>query len=392
MNTCKLDYSSNFIAFPKRLKVYPGCCASITVLESIILAFLTVLLVLSTTAFADKKIVPVIPAVAKLEADVEEIPLSGSVFPWRKSALSPQVDGLVVEILIDDGDQVKKGALLIRLDSTIAKLNTQQAKAALGESQANYQESLRRRNEAAKLVQDRHVAATAYKALVAETRMKQAVQERLSAEYRRAVEIAKRYRILAPFDGIVGTVSIELGQWVESGEVVVKLFDIETLKIRAPVPQRYFSTINKDTSVTVRFDALSDQTFEAGVSRKIPIGNPATRTFPVRIDLTNPDHRIAPGMSARILFHIQGSNPTPVLTVPRDAVIVAPDRSESVWKISENQSGFTVKPVAVETGRFFRESVEITRGSISIGDRVVVRGNEILKPGQKVQLLNNLAD
>ena len=79
---------------------------------------------------------------------------------------------------------------------------------------------------------------------------------------------------------------------MESGEVSINLFDIETLKIRVPVPQRYFSTIDTNTPVTLRFDALPDQTFEASVSRKIPIGNPTARTFPVRIDLANPGHWI----------------------------------------------------------------------------------------------------
>lgn len=342
---------------------------------------------LSTPALADKEIPPVVPAKAKFEAAVEEIPLSGSAFPWRESALSPQVDGLVLEIFIDDGDEVKKGELLIRLDSTIADLNSLQAKAALGEAKASYRESVRQRDEASKLVEDRHVAATAYKALVAETNMKQAVVARLKAEYERAAEISRRYKIVAPFDGIVGNVLVEIGQWVESGEVAINLFDIETLKIRVQVPQRRFSSIGVDTPAILRFDALPGTDIEASVSRKIPIGNPSARTFPVRIDLANRNHKIAPGMSAQILFQINRSEKAPVLTVPRDALMIAPDGSKSIWKTIPGKSNHTVISVPITTGRFFRDSVEVTGGSIKAGDQVVVRGNEILKSGQKVRLL-----
>ncbi|MGR9107784.1 MAG: efflux RND transporter periplasmic adaptor subunit, partial [Gammaproteobacteria bacterium] len=106
----------------------------------------------------------------------------------------------------------------------------------------------------------------------------------------------------------------------------------------------------------------------------------------------NPGYRISPGMSAKILFRIHEADHTPVLTVPQDALVTAPDGSESVWKVAGEEKGFVVNPVAVTTGRHFDGSVEITAGSIGAGDRLVVRGNEILKSGQQVHLLDQAAD
>ena len=358
-----------------------------TIAIRIVDAIVLILTMLSTPAIAAQDAVsPVVSATARLESVVEKIPLSGSAFPWKESSLSTQVDGLVVEVLVDDGDRVKKGQLLVRLDNTIANLNTRQAKSAMDEAETAYAEAVRQRDDAKSLVGKRHIAKTAYESLIAESKMKRAVRERLKAEYRRASELADQYRILAPFDGIVGTVAVEVGQWVESGDAVVRLFDIDTLKIRVPVPQRYFASVEPGTPVTVRFDALPDQSFEANVSRKIPIGTQDARTFPVRIDFPNPTHRIAPGMSAKVLFQIDGSHARKGVTIPRDALVSAPDGSESVWKINRTDAGFTVSKVAVQTGRFFDESVEITSGSINPGDSVVVRGNEILKSGQRVEL------
>lgn len=350
-------------------------------------AFLPILYQLAALADDRDKLPPVVTATAKRETVSEEIPLTGSAFPWRESSLSAEVDGLVLEVLVDDGDRVRKGDLLIRLDDTLARLNTEQAEAALAESLASYEESLRQLDEAAKLIEKRHIAETTYKALIADSKVKRATVDRLTAEYRRTAEIASRYRIAAPFDGIIGTRPVEIGQWTETGQAVINLFEIEKLKIRVPVPQRYYALIQPGTPVLIRFDALTEQTFEAFVSRKIPIADSDARTFPVRIDLANPDYWIAPGMSAKVLFQIQGPGDISVLTVPRDAVVTAPDGTESVWKISRGEAGFTVAAVPVRTGRLFDQSVEIVDGSIDTGDPVVVRGNEILQDGQKVRVL-----
>ena len=346
------------------------------------------LLICINTVQAKDESVPVRIGVVESKPVLEEIPLTGTATPRRESALSPEVDGLVSEILVDDGDAVKRGDVLIKLDRVIADLSAQQAGAALAEGRERWREAVRQRDEAKKLVAKHHVAETAYKALVADAQMKKAAMQRLAADYQRMLKRSERFTIRAPFGGIIGIISVEVGQWVETGNAMLGLYDIEGLRIRAAVPQRYFSVVHTGTPVKLSFDALPGQVFKLSVSKKTPIGNPADRTFPVRIDMPNHDRIIAPGMSVRVTFLVGRDAPSPAILVPTDAVVNAVDGAKTVWRIVGSLDHATVVPVAITTGRSYGTTIAVNSGSIKPGDRVVIRGNESLKPGQRVHILN----
>ena len=76
--------------------------------------------------------------------------------------------------------------------------------------------------------------------------------------------------------------------------------------------------------------------------------------------------------------------------VPQDAVVRKPDGSESIWVLQPEGGSLTARQVQVRTGRSYRENIEITAGEVQAGDRVVVRGNEILRPGQRVEIKEEL--
>jgi RND family efflux transporter MFP subunit len=160
--------------------------------------------------------------------------------------------------------------------------------------------------------------------------------------------------------------------------------EIKYLRIEAPVPQFYFSRVKPGTRVAIRFDALPDQLFEAAVTATIPVSDTAARTFPVRIDLTNDQGLLAPGMSARVVVQIDDDAGRTALIVPQDAVVRRPDGTETVWAI-EVEDGITkAAPREIKTGRVYHDNVEVLSGDLEPGTRVVVRGNEILRPGQPV--------
>ncbi len=343
-------------------------------------------LILIDSVRADDKEIPVKISLVESNRLVDKIPLTGSATPQRQSLISPEVDGLIVRVLVDDGDEVVQGQELVKLDNVIADIEVDQAAAALAEGREAWREAVRQRDESAKLVSKRHVAETTYKALIADAQMKKAVLTKLNAEHRRALESSKRFVIRAPFDGVVGNTLVELGQWVDTGDAILELYDISVLRVRVEVPQRYFSLINVGTPVQLTFDALPKQTFDATVSKKIPIANATGRTFPVRIDVANSNRSIAPGMSVRVNFLIGDQVVAPVVMVPRDAVVKSADGSEIVWRVSSKSGNKIVNPVRIKIGRWYQSSVEIVDGSINPGDQVVIRGNEILKPGQRVRL------
>lgn len=338
--------------------------------------------------YGDEQIVPVAVGVVEKTAIDQEVPLSGSVLARRRSELSSEVDALVAAVPVEEGDVVKRGAVLVRLDAALAELEALTAAAALEEARSRYKEAIRQRDEAARLVSKKFVAETDYKAKISEADTALAAINRLAAEYRRRAELVKRHLIRAPFDGVIANKEVEVGEWAEAGSPLLELVEIDRLRIDVPVPQRYFARIHRDSPVRLRFDAFPGRVFEATVTFKIPVGHPAARTFPVRIEIENRGRLIAPGMSARVVFLLKPNERVEAaLMLPRDAIVRLPDGTERVWRVESDKGTARVEAVDVVTGRSFGALVEMKSGALTQGDRIVVRGNESLKPGQSVRIV-----
>ncbi len=352
-------------------------------------SILAVLSLWVSFAVAQERRAPVTVATAELGPLFQEVSLTGTATARRVSKLSPRVDGLVAEMLIDAGDMVQKGEVLVRLDKDLADIELASARAALDEAEAQLKEATRQRDEAAELVAKKHIPETTYESTIAQVEINEAAVKRLQAEYRRQQEIVERHIIRAPFDGVVGAKLVEVGEWVQTGTPVIELVEIDTLRVDVPVPQHYFRQVEIGTPATVRFDALPDRTFEAQVTMKVPVSNPAARTFPVRIEMDNRARLKAPGMSARVTLLMREEGAADALKVPRDAVVRLPDGSQTVWLITDKDGVPSATPVVVRTGRSAGNSIEILGKALNPSDRIVVRGNENLQPGQPVRIIDD---
>ncbi len=317
-----------------------------------------------------------------------EIPLSGSVVSRRVSLLSSKVDGSVAEMLVEAGDEVSAGAPLVRLDRVMAEIELSSAQSRADEARARLKEAGRQRDETQRLVNSKHIAKSALEEARAAVEINTAAVQRLRAEVRGYQETLSRHEVTAPFDGVVSRKLVEVGQWVETSTALLELVAIRRLRVDVQVPQHYFAQIGPGTPVTMRLDSLPGRVFDAAVTRKIPVGHTSARTFPVHIELANDERLIAPGMSARVRLRLNQAAES--LLLPRDAVIKGPDGSESVWVLAEEDGVETANRIDVKTGLAARDLVEVTAEALAVGDRVVVRGNEILRPGQPVRVTETL--
>ena len=341
---------------------------------------------LSSVCLAQDQPIPVSVVVVEMAPVYDEIPLTGSVTARRVSRISPRVEGFVLEMLADEGDQVEAGASLAGLDPVLAEIGLERVKAQVAEANAELSEARRQRDEASELLKKKHISQTSFESRQAEVKIKSAVLSRLQAELRRQGEILDRHAITAPFSGVLTVKQVEVGQWVDTTTTMFELVEIDVLRIDVPVPQIYFPRVSVGTPVSIRFDAYPQRLFDASVTMKIPSGNASTRTFPIRIEMKNQDMLIAPGMSARVRVRLQASAESKL--VSRDALIRKPDGSEAVWLIQEQNKVLNAHSVTVTSGRAFRDKLEIVSSEIEVGDRIVTRGNEILQEGQQVRLVS----
>ena len=351
---------------------------------------LVISFLLCSNVFAQDTVTPVSVVTAITGSLEEEVPLTGTVTSIRTSQISPKEEGYIESLLVDEGDIVKKGDPILHFDRQLADTEIARVSAQLAEAKARVKEYERQRNEAAELVKKKSIASTVYEAAAAQVEINAAVVKRLEAELNRQQIIANRHTLYAPFDGVITAKMVEIGQWVDTNTALFELTELNPLRIEVPVPQFYFNKIKVGTPVKIKYDAIPNREFVAEVTTKVPVSSQTTRTFPVMIKIDNAEQFIAPGMSARVTFQLTERNTAKSILLPRDAIVQKPDGSKSVWLVDNQQGVSRVNPVEVKTGKASLNYIEIAQGNIRTGDRVVVKGNELLQPGQTVNILEEL--
>ena len=191
--------------------------------------------------------------------------------------------------------------------------------------------------------------------------------------------------VRAPFAGVVSDKLVEAGAWLSPGDAVLTLVEVDRVRIEAPLPQAWLGHVRAGTPARLRLDRADAEPVPVEVTRVIGVGSRATRTFPLQIDLPNDSLGAAPGMSADLTLQIGGGG-SPVLAVPADALVRRPDGSTLLWRVGGADGKTVAEPVPVQVGRNFGGQLEVS-GALEAGDRVVLEGNERLRPGQAVRLL-----
>jgi RND family efflux transporter MFP subunit len=328
---------------------------------------------------------PVTAATAEMRPIVNMVRLSGTVVSTRAAGVSTAVAGLVEAVKVDLGDRVGEGDTLIELDRALALQDVRRAEAALSEAEARLADENRRLRVAERLIKRGNVPQNELEARQAEARIATAAVERLKAEAARERERLRRHTIYAPFSGVVARKVTEAGEWVSPGETVVELVSTDNLRVDIPVPQNYYPQLAAEAPVEVEFDALPGTAFKAERAALVPVSDPRARTFTLRVRLAESDAPLTPGMSARVALHLATGEEG--IVVPRDAVIRHPDGRVTVWVLQEEGARISVTERRVELGRGFDGLVHVLIG-VSAGERVVVRGNESLRQGQRVRVLD----
>lgn len=329
-------------------------------------------------------------AQAREDELVNEIPVSGSVSASQIAQLSAQVAGLVQRIHVEAGDQVSTGTLLIELDSELAEIAVQSARASASSSREAQSDSRRRLEEAQALVARNNIAASEVRSLESQVKVSAAAMQVADAQVRQREAELQRHRIEVPFDGTLSRKLVEVGEWVTPGTALLELVSTERLWIDFPLPQRFYPLVEDSASLEIRFDAHPQRSFAGKVINKVPLSSSEARTFMLRTRLDESDAPLLiPGMSANATLRLSAKRQGVV--VDRDALRRYPDGRVSVWVVEEpdaDHEEHKVREQQVEVGLSFAGMVEISSG-LEAGSTIVTRGNETLRDGQSVQIISS---
>ena len=186
-----------------------------------------------------------------------------------------------------------------------------------------------------------------------------------------------RTMILAPFDGVVVERLMTPGERVDEGSNVVRLVDQGHLEVIARAPLEYYGYVERGQLLDLR---AGTQTAFGLVRTVVAVGDENTHQFELRLDLEGSPFPV--GKTLRV--SIPTSDAREVLTVPRDALVLRPE-GQSIFVVDANNQAQQVR-VTVGVGQ--GDDIEIL-GAVSPGDRVVIRGNERLQPGQDVTVMDS---
>jgi RND family efflux transporter MFP subunit len=305
---------------------------------------------------------------------------SGEVRPRIESRLGFRVGGKIIARKVDVGATVKRGQVLMQLDPQDLQLAQAQASAGLKAAESNYQlakaelsryQDLREKNFVSQAVLDSK--NTAY--LAARASYDQAV-----ATYRNQSNMAGYATLVADADGVVAGIDAEVGQVVAPGMPVLRLAQAGEKEIVIGIPEDKVDTLRRVSDVKVHIWAMPDAVFAGKIREIAPMADPATRTYTARIAIPDAPAGVKLGMTAYVTF--ASASPQAMLRLPMTAIFQHKSGS-AVWAVENG----AVKLVPVQLAGPAGNDLLIA-GGLTPGQTVVTAGVNLLKPGQKVKILN----
>ncbi|MDG1760753.1 MAG: efflux RND transporter periplasmic adaptor subunit [Flavobacteriaceae bacterium] len=284
----------------------------------------------------------------------------------QNMVLMPEFSGRVLKILTKEGERVQKGQVLAVIDDGGLKeqLEVLQSQFLLSKTLFSRQERLWKQNIGSEI--EYLQAKTAYEA---QLKSKEQLENKLD-----------KTRVRAPFSGIVDHVIIEEGNLVAPGQSpLFRIINFKNMYVYANVPEKYLTTINKNTKATIEIPVL-DSKFEAKVSKKGNNINTGNRSFRVEVKVPNSLENISPNLNAKM--HLNDYSNTNALMVPQSVVSENASNQEYVFIAVDNKA----LQVFVETGRTQGKWIEIVSG-LQPGMRVIEEGARFVRNQQPIKII-----
>ncbi|WP_432737692.1 efflux RND transporter periplasmic adaptor subunit [Maridesulfovibrio sp. FT414] len=301
----------------------------------------------------------------------------GTVYFSEVSDVASEVSGKIVRVEVEEGDIVKKGAVLIQLSSDLLNTEIRAAQSAYAEAKANYDLAKRDDRRITQLyksgsVHEGEYDSKRFKAIAMESELASS-QSKL---HRLQIQLEKK-TIRAPFDGVVIKRDVYLGEWLAVGAEVAKLGMNTSYDVVVNVPQEVSQVVKPGLEVGIN---VGGKDYTGKVFAVIPRGDVASRTFPIKIRV-NGDSGLAQGMEARVSLPSGLASETVV--VPRDAVITLRGTT-MVIAVVEGKA----QPIPVQVIGYKGMSAGVRGQGLKPGMDIVTKGNERLRPGQPVVIDN----
>lgn len=315
---------------------------------------------------ATPAVVPIEIAQAELGTAARFIEATGTVEPLRTIGINGQLSGALLQVLVQEGDRVRQGTVLARIDSRELEAQLASAEASLTVAKSAAERSQQ-------LHEQRIVTVAEYERDQAAYTAARATRDQLKTRLGYSV-------VRSPIDGVVLNKRVEAGDIVSPQARLFTIGEVSTLVVRVPISELDVTGLRAGDTVAVGLDALPGQVLDGRIRRIFPSADTLTRLVPVEVALSGATaRRVRPGFLARVRFQLDPR--TGVIMVPA-AALVDDNSGSAVFLVN----GEHVSRRSVQRGGTFQGRVEIVQGLVP-GDTVAVAGNNLLRDGSEVRVV-----
>jgi len=301
---------------------------------------------------------------------------SGTVVTHNDSKIAAEISGRL-NSLVELGSKVKKNQIIAQIDNRRLKLQRieEQAKVEIAQATLTFERSEVSRKKS--LINKKLVSQTELDETLAKRDIAQGNLSAAKARLAQTEQDLDYTKLKAPFDGIIAQRLSNEGEYVDSGNAIVRIVETANTEASIFAPLTAYQYLKKSRTLAVRSPL---GTGLANIKVLIPVADTRSHLMEVRLDMSTFDWPIGLNITAAVAV----GESKEVLAVPRDALVLRRN-SISIFRINEKN---TAQQIDVSIGMGEGEWVEVS-GDISEGDRIVIRGAERLRTGQTVNIKSN---
>jgi membrane fusion protein (multidrug efflux system) len=301
-------------------------------------------------------------AAVEVAPAVERAELIGSLRAQEQVTIAPELAGRIARIHAEEGQPVAAGALLFTLDQALLQAELAEREATVALSQRNF-------DRAKEMSSKRLIAQSDFDQAASTLNVARATLQSIRVRL-------DKTELRAPFAGILGLRTVSTGEYVNAGQRLASLAQIDPIKLDVQVPERYVGRLAVAQPVQAQIDALGALVITGELIAIDPVVDPVSRTVAVRASFPNPDGALKPGMFARVGIELARNDQG--LWIPEQALV--PGVGDTiVYRVIDGRAVAT----PVTTGLRQPGKVQITSG-LSAADRVVSAGQIKIGDGAPV--------
>jgi membrane fusion protein (multidrug efflux system) len=317
--------------------------------------------------------IPVEVQALSYESFKHYIQVSGTAEAVNEAYISPEMAGQLREIYVKEGDHVKKGQLLAKLNNEITESNIADLKSSLALATTVYEKQAR--------LWEKGIGSE-IQYLNAKNNKESLAQKLVTLQAQLDMAIVK-----SPVNGIVDEIYRKNGEMAMPGVQLMRIVNLEEIYINADVAETYLGQVQEGKTVKVEFPVYPDMSMEVPIYRKGNTINPGNRTFTVQLKLKNPDNLLKPNILS--VIHINDFSADSAIVIP--SVLIKQDITGSYLYITQLLDGKLIaKKVYVTPGQSYKDKTMVVSG-LKAGEQVIIQGYNMVSDGSEVYVKSDNA-